>query len=162
MAPKAYERHAWVLLLVMGFGFLLFGTVHLVTGRPVASGLAFLQGNVGMTWSELVAENPEMAHAISGFIRVMAVFDLGLFVLYVSMVATSYRRGERWAWYAAWVFPGALVGFIAIGVLHGGWPPGEWWVAPSLGIVMIIVLLGLLLPFRVFFPKKVTSEAGLE
>lgn len=155
MKERTNESNAWILLLFAGFLFAFGGAVHLVSGRPVAAGLGFVRGNLGMTWVELVAESPEVANAISGFVRMMAVFVLGLFVLFASMVATSYRRAERWAWYAAWVYPAALLGYFSVGARHHGWASEEWiWVAPGLGFVMVLILLGLFLPFRRFFPKE--------
>lgn len=158
MTEKAFESYAWLLLLFAGCLFIFAGVVHFVSGRPVAAGLGFVRGNLGMSWPELLADSPDVANAISGFVRMMAVFILGLFVLFVAMVSTSYRRGERWAWYAAWVCPVALLGYVAVAALHQGWARGEWvWVAPGIGFVLVLITLGLFLPFRKFFPKRVQA-----
>ena len=46
-----------------------------------------------------------MAASIIGYLRMMAIFGLGFSLLFSVVVATSYRCGERWAWFAAWVYP---------------------------------------------------------
>lgn len=84
----------------------------------------------------------------------MALFGLGFFVLFTAVVATGYRRGERWAWFAAWTYPGAILGFATIATIHDGWSEGELgWAGPGIAIVMVPILLGLLLPIRRFFPR---------
>ncbi|HLB68463.1 MAG TPA: hypothetical protein VJN63_08375, partial [Thermoplasmata archaeon] len=66
----------------------------------------------------------------------------------------SYRRGERWAWYALWVLPlNFVIGLQGLVLsLRVGAPP---LFVPLLFV--IISLLGLLLPYRKFFPKKAVS-----
>lgn len=164
MALRDYERHAWILLFLSGIPLLFVGVVHLVSDRPVAAGLDFVGGNTGVSWEELVAGNPAMAIAILGFMKVMAVFAMGFSLLFLSMVATSYRRGKRWAWYAAWLYPAGLLGFGSIATIYEGWGSVEWFlvvVTPSIAILMGLILLGLLLPLRRFFPRRDRGEAGL-
>lgn len=158
MTARASQDYAWILLLIAGCMFIFVGAVHLVSGRPVAAGLGFVRGNLDMSWTELVAGRPELANAISGFIRMMAVSILGLSVLFVSMVATSYRSGERWAWYAAWVYPAAVLGYVSVAALHHGWASDEWvWVAPGMGFVLVLIGLGLFLSV-----SEVLSQAGAD
>lgn len=107
-----------------------------------------------MSGEELVAKNPVVANTITGFVRAMAAFMMAYFIPYASMVATSYRRGEGG--------PGSSPGPI---------PPPSWAshrsrpstaagqngefgrAAPGIAIVMLLILLGILLPFRRFLPK---------
>lgn len=163
MALRDYERHAWLLLFISGLPLLFVGVVHLVSDRPLAAGLGFVEGNLGVTWEELVAGSPATAIAILGFMKVMAVFAMGFSLLFLSVVATSFRRGERWAWYAAWLYPAGLLGFASIATIYQGWGSAEWFlvvVTPSITILMALTLLGLLLPLRRFFPKGDRREAG--
>lgn len=151
---KAHERHAWVLLLLAGFPMFVGSVAHLVSGEPLAAGLQFANTNLGMTWEQLVAERPAVAASITGFIRVMAIFGMALFLLFTAVVATGYRRGERWAWLVAWTYPMAILGFASIATIHNGWSDGELdWAGPGIAIQMILILLGLLLPLRKFFPR---------
>ena len=59
----AARGSAWILLLFVGAALLFGGIVQLMADRPVASGLAFAQGNLGMSWSELAWQHPVTATA---------------------------------------------------------------------------------------------------
>ncbi len=60
---------------------------------------------------------------------------------------TSYRRGDRWAWYTLWTIPAFTVLLYALQLVD---PQVDWLFAA-------ISLVGLLLPYRKFFPKKAVS-----
>jgi len=61
---------------------------------------------------------------------------------------TAYRKGERWAWYILWSVPVFFLGFVAIAMSIGA-----SGLLPFLTLFVVLSLLGLLLPFRRFFPK---------
>jgi hypothetical protein len=73
---------------------------------------------------------------------------LSFFGMIVSL--TSFRRGERWAWYVSWSMPiGILVAQLNVYQLTG----------PVFVIILAIAfalvsLLALFLPYRLFFPKR--------
>ncbi len=79
---------------------------------------------------------------------------LGLGFLGLSLFATSiayfpYRRGERWAWYTMWIVPAVMI----LATLR------EFATdQPGIGLLYLgftaLALVGLLLPFRVFFPRN--------
>ena len=73
---------------------------------------------------------------------------LGFAVTTVLISSTSYRKGKKWAWYLLWYVP---VFWVIAGYLQyasGGQIP----------LVTIILspipVLGLLLPYRKFFPRR--------
>lgn len=73
----------------------------------------------------------------------MAVFGM-------IVAATSYRKGERWAWYVQWSMPlGILAAQVNVYQLTG-----SVVVIVLAAIFVAISLLALFLPFRQFFPKK--------
>ena len=94
--------------------------------------------------------NPKFA----GFLASTLVDDgtsgvgLALFGMVVSL--TSYRRGEKWAWYTSWSMPIGilaaqlnlylLTGFIMVMVLAGAF--------------ILVSLLALFLPHGQFFPRE--------
>ncbi len=160
MKEKVYERHAWKLLFAMGVVFLVLGApllfgVHL---DPIHE-----ERILGMTIEELEASDPRffdlfIFNVISG-----GVLFLGIAILVMAISMTAYRRGEKWAWYALWSIPAMFIGFMALwinagatltvlavvggrGVLEEG--------LPIFKFLLIVSLLGLLLPFRRFFPKS--------
>jgi hypothetical protein len=69
--------------------------------------------------------------------------------LVLAITLTGYRRGEKWAWYTLWLVPILLVSSALFNASFVGdlsltleWIP-----------ITIISLLGLLLPYRKFFPR---------
>ena len=83
---------------------------------------------------------------IRGILRDSAIAQLGLAILGMSIAALSYRRGERWAWYALWYLPAAWLAYSGSQAVLG-----NSVVLPS--VLVIISLLGLLLHVRRFWPQ---------
>lgn len=155
MAVRPHERFAWLLLLAASVPWLYGPLANLVQGEPLAAGMQFWQqdpaNKSAANWAELVTELPDTATAIAGYNRVTAVFGLAYGLTYVTVVCTAYRRGERWAWFVAWTYPAALVGFVAVATAHRGWSGNEEsWAVPAIAALIGLILLGLLLPVRVF------------
>ena len=74
-------------------------------------------------------------------------FLLGFAVTTVLISSTSYRKGKKWAWYLLWYVP---VFWVIAGYLQYA-SGGQ---IPLVTIVLSPVpVLGLLLPYRKFFPK---------
>ncbi len=63
---------------------------------------------------------------------------------------TSYKKGEKWAWYASWSMPvGISVAQLNLYLLTGS------IIVIILALVFVATaLLGLFLPYRQFFPRK--------
>ena len=106
---KAYEKHAWILLFLIG-----------IVDAPVAFIILFTQRDV---------------------------LFLGFVVTTVLISATSYRKGKKWAWYLLWYVP-------AFWVIAGYLQYASGGQIPLVTIILSpIPVLGLLLPYRKFFPK---------
>jgi len=143
---KAYEKHAWIIFFAFGVILLIFALVGIIRPDLAWSDL----GNeklTGTTWSQLVASTPWVADLFVWQYRALTVVALLGFVLTIAISLNSYRRGEKWAWYAFWIWPVFAGLEIA---LHTG--IGLSPLRPILGL--IIILLGLFLPYRKFFPRK--------
>ena len=78
----------------------------------------------------------------------------GFLVLMLSL--TAYRKGERWAWYVLWSVPVFFLGFAAIAMSIG---PSASDLLPFITMFVILSLLGLLSPYRKFFPSKANLKA---
>jgi hypothetical protein len=125
---RAYEKYAWVLLFVVG---ILTIVDSIGTWGSYANWVGPFNSPDPIVFSSRAA-------------------GYGIFILVVLWV--GYRRGERWAWYVFWYLPvGIALTFIR--VLNGGIPLA--WTLPF--TFLIISLLGLLLPYRRFFPKKAAT-----
>ncbi len=141
---KFYEENAWTLLFLMSIVALAFAVIGLL-GIPVDP-----QGTVnltGMTPEELEASHPDISRLINVIERASGLGLLMVGVLGMAVAAIPYRRGERWAWYAYWIVPAALLGYLANDLNA----EGTLW--PLLTLFVIISVLGLLLPYRKFFPR---------
>lgn len=128
--PRSYEKHAWILLFVDGFVFLLADLWQLIQG-PL---------------------DPTPAFSASTLLfRAHLFYAIGIAVVVMTLAAIPFRRWERWAWGLIWVAPvvwliEAVLNLQADGIL---------W--PILLVAVGVALLGLLLPYRMFFSPETTD-----
>ena len=82
-----------------------------------------------------------------GLLRAVGVATSGMGFFGTVITLTSYRKKEKWAWLTLWYYP-------IFWTLHlvCGLPPGKDHIHQV--IFIVISLLGLMLPFRQFFPRK--------
>lgn len=144
---KAYEKHAWILLFAVGAVSFIYTVFQLATGPSAHQDL---QPIAGMSWDELSSANPRVAGYIDFIYRgLYAHGALTFFVMAVSL--KSYRRGEKWSWHTVWSFP------VLVAVLIANHARFSAQTEPTslyfLTVLLIASLLGLLLPYRKFFPK---------
>jgi len=144
---RVYEKYAWVILLAVGLLWLVVGLVAVFQPEGICETDA--QSVTNMPWSELKASSPVAADFVifvygqSGLHGMHAAF----FVLAITL--TGYRKGEKWAWYTMWSVPVLLVSDALFSSIFIG------DVSQTLPFIPIttITLLGLLLPYRKFFPR---------
>ena len=123
---KAYEKYAWVFILAPG----------------VVLALGSVQYLLGMT-----ADSTETMVSLR--------IDLGVALLWgstvtVALAAVPFRRGESWSWYSLLITPVILIGYLAIDIWNGGFGP----LGPMFVILLLISLIGLVMPYKKFFPRK--------
>lgn len=128
MSEKAYEKHAWILLFAVGMIILVVGGGDLILG-------------------ESPDPTPNFT-APSFFVRAVGVVQLGFSILILALAGMPYRRGEKWSWYISWSIPAVLLGLATINRVGGG------TVWPIQLVSLLVALLGLLLPYRKFFPRS--------
>ncbi len=148
---RGYEKHAWLFLFALGIVGVIIGLIGVFTGRPFEEPL--VKSVTGMGWDELVAFSPRIATYISLWIRFSWIAALFFSILSIAIAWKSYRRGERWAWYAFWASPISSLAFTGI-ILSGG--VSFWDSSGSIFYTLVALpfsMLGLLLPYRKFFPK---------
>lgn len=144
---KAYEKYAWVLIFVGGIVGLIFAFYFLFISRDPDPTVT--RNLTGRTWDELIASDRRVADYMSYLLRFWGLFILGVATLVMFVSATAYRRGEKWAWFALWYAPFLLGLSAALNGVVGG---GTLW--PLFVLLLVLSLLGLLLPYRKFFPEK--------
>ncbi|MHB1133978.1 MAG: hypothetical protein ACYC4L_16550, partial [Chloroflexota bacterium] len=125
-------------------------------GSTFAGGESVLmQGVSGTTWEALRAESPRVATLVDHQVRGNGANLLALGLLSAVVSWTALRRGERWAWYAMWVWPlwTALVVFLTLRVEK---VPGAGTPIPAISgsIFFVITVLALLLSYRKYFPSN--------
>jgi hypothetical protein len=144
---RVYEKYAWVIFLALGLLWLVVGLVAVFDPEGIFETDA--QSVTGMPWSELEASSPEAADFVVFVYGQMGLLKISwsFFVLVIAL--TGYRRTEKWAWYVMWSVPALLVCDALFSVVYID------DVSQTLQFIPIttITLLGLLLPYRRFFPK---------
>jgi len=144
---KAYEKHAWMLIFAIGVITLVTAVAHAL---GVNTDPATAESIVGIPLSELKASNPGFFDLYDFYFRGGGLSDLGFGFFVTVISSTAYRRGKKWAWYAFWFIPAFFLGFAAIAMSLETSFSG---LLPFITLFVILSLLGLLLPFRRFFPK---------
>lgn len=147
MTEKIYEKYAWI-------AFFLLGAIFLVSAVPHAFGFntdpALVESISGTTPDDLKDSNPMFFDLYSYYFMGGALSDIGFAFLITVISATAYRRGDRWAWYAFWLVPVYFLGWVALSFTI----ESSSSTRPYLMVFVILSLVGLLLPFRKFFPSK--------
>jgi len=100
------RRHAWIAILVVEVGFLLWGAMaavlpeHLLGpgSRPIV--IAGYEGFTKGSWSELVQTSPRIAEYITLLFRVYGAFNVAFSLPAIALTVSAFRRGDRWAWWA--------------------------------------------------------------
>lgn len=132
---KHYDKYAWLLFLPSGISLLAFSFIELL-------GSYFFDPELkNLIW--LTSDS-----RILGFIRwnftLQSLFAIGFGIFIIATSLTGYRRQERWAWYALLYLPLFLLAYQVL----------AYWTWPITIPLLIISLLGLILPYRKFFPTK--------
>lgn len=146
---KFYEKYAWIIFIVIGV-ILLLGAI------PHAFGLntdpMLVQTISGSSIDELKVSNPMFFNLYNFYFIGGGLSDLGLAFFLIVISATAYRLKQKWAWYAFWFIPAYFLSWV---VLSSTLPlESSSSLIPPLTVFIILSLIGLLLPFRKFFPRK--------
>jgi len=144
---RVNEKYGWVILLAIGLVWLWTGLTQAFSPEALIDNEA--QHILGMSLSELEASFPEATELVRFIFGTVGVLKTSWSLLVLSITLWPYRKGEKWAWYTMWLVPAVLV--------HQG-----LWYSVFLGDfnemliyipIVAVTLLGLLLPYRKFFPR---------
>ena len=139
---KGYEKYAWIIFFVFGFLAVITAPI-LLSGRPPDPPSP--ERTTGLTLPEIGTRIPGILDYISSISTQLGNFMLALGVLIMGVAAVPFRKGEKWAWYAFWIFPINLVIQLVNSRGGHGWQEDFAFI--------FIALAGLFMPFRKFFPK---------
>lgn len=149
MNEKFYEKYAWIIFIAIGV-IVLLGAIPHIFGLNTDPTL--VQTISGKTIDELKVSNPMFFNLYNFYFIGGGLSDLGFAFFLIVISATAYRLRQKWAWYAFWFVPAYFLSWV---VLSSTLPPeSSSSLIPPLTVFIILSLIGLLLPFRKFFPRK--------
>lgn len=134
---KLLQRYAWIFLFAVGFALLFFAYDNII----VIPALSPNDPDRGWEW---LTRDPEVIDYIKFWFRIFGFWVLAMAVQVLVISATGYRKGQKWAYYSMLYLPVHVVIHMFI------WP----WAVPILAIILLMIIAGLVLPFRQFFPKN--------
>jgi hypothetical protein len=139
------EKYGWVVFLGLGLLWLVVGLSQLFNPEELAE----IKRITGMSFSELKASYPEATELVRFLYGTLGLTKTSWSLLVLSITLWPYRKGEKWAWYTLWLVPALLVSQgLFNSVYLGDFKEMLQWIP-----VTTVALLGLLLPYRKFFPK---------
>ena len=89
----------WIIMLVTGIVILLFGFIF--TLSPDFMNTMGYESYTGQSWSAFVSATPKTVDFL--LLTAGTMFGMHLLVmavLFISITVTSFRMGQKWAWYA--------------------------------------------------------------
>jgi len=144
---RAYVKYGWVVFLGLGLLWLVVGFTQVFNPDTMLEDEA--QHVTGMSLSELEASSPEATEFVRFLYGAVGMLKTSWSLLVLAITLTGYRRGEKWAWYTLWLVPALLVGQGLFNSVFLGEPKEMLQWIP----ITTVTLLGLLLPYRKFFPR---------
>jgi hypothetical protein len=166
--PKsgAFERHAWkifvglsIIIGSFGIGDIRIGASELQTDEAV-----LMQSITRMSWNELQAANPKVANLIDLKWRWGGADFAFIAILSIIICLNGFRRGERWAWYAMWMWPLWLAADVVLGLnVDKDSSYGTPVPVISGSVLLVVSVLTLALSYRRFFlkpPQMVSTLIG--
>ena len=146
------RRIAWILILVVDVGFVLWGggAAAAPDGLVGPGGKAILpaafEGFSGASWSALVSTSPLTARYMILLYRTYGMYNVAFGLVTTAITVTAFRRGERWAWWA--LLAGntiTLVSAITYDRISNAIGPFE--LTEYLGLAMVLGALAVTAPF---------------
>ena len=124
--PKAYEKYAWTLLFAFwALHFVLsvrdfFPSLQDFCTACLPGAQTAIQTSTGMSWSQVASTNPRIASFLGSTLIDDGISGVGLAIFGMVVSLTSFRSGEKWAWYVSWLMPiGILAAQLNVYLLTG-------------------------------------------
>jgi TRAP-type mannitol/chloroaromatic compound transport system permease large subunit len=150
------DRIPLIVLSILAATSVLFGVGDINEGGATfgAGEHVLFQSISGTTWEQAVGTSPQTAQMIDHMVRQGGLHLAMVGALTLVILFTGFRGGERWAWYAMWLW----VVLLAINPIlifrdlkYGGSDLPVPVVSGSISLVVILLMLAL--SYRKFFPK---------
>ena len=100
------ERIPLIVFSIFGVIIVLFGVGDMSDGGATfgAGEHVLFQGITGLTWDQAVTTSPQAVRMIDHMVRQGGLQLAIVGALTLVIVLTGFRGGERWAWYAMWLW----------------------------------------------------------
>ena len=131
------QKYAWVFLFAIGLALLFYAYDNIF----VIPALSPDDPARGWEW---LTRDPEVISYIKWWFRTLGFWVLAVAIHVLVVSATGYRAGQKWAFYSLLYLPVLVIIHMIM------WP----WFSPFLGVLLLMLIAGLILPFRQFFPKN--------
>ena len=131
MESKALKTGSIVMVVMAVYGLIL-GLIWLFAAEALTTDV--FDSFTGQTWSDFVAANAKAADLQIMSIRLRAAMALAVSILGIFLALTSYRKGEKWSWFA----------FLVSGIIVWGSNVAYYITLASL-TTTVIMLIGLVL-----------------
>ncbi len=140
---------AWVVLFADGLVLWSTSLYWIAWGHFFDEG--FYEATTGGSWEVLRQEVPYVERVTDAAVRQAGLWGAMASMFVIAVSVTSFRRHERWAWYAAWAVPAlAVLDFAVNAGHHAVTPLSVAWDITVGGLALV----ALALPYRMFFPES--------
>jgi hypothetical protein len=145
---RFFETYGWLIYLALGILWAVVGLTQ--TFYPYELLKDDTQRVLGMSWTEFEDSDPEAAELVRYQYGGMGLLKTSWSFFVIVIAIIGLRTGGLWAWYTLWSVPILLV----TNALYNAWFFGD--VSEMLPWIPIttVSVLGLILPYRKFFPKE--------
>jgi hypothetical protein len=156
-----FERNAWTVFTTISLVAVVFGLGDiLMGGSTFASGEGILFNRLtGTTWDALHAADKGAANLIDYQVRASGAYISLFGILSLAISITALRHGERWAWYAMWVWPLGVALIVAV-LWSATQGPGNGIPVPFISgsITIVISLATLALSARRYLRRPILGR----
>ncbi len=151
MESKALKTGSIVMLVMAVYGLIL-GLVWLFATKAITTPVFDLF--TGQTWSDFVAANAKAADLHMMTTRLTVAMALAVSIIGILLALTSYRKGEKWSWFA-FLVPGSIVwgSNVAYATVLAA---STNMVLMLIGLVLLVI--GLVIPARAILGGKADKK----
>ena len=113
-----------------------------------SGGYEFMLDDFGQAWIMLTRQYPHVAEDFLHSMKSNLITSLGVGLFSLVILKFAFKHRERWAWFIMWILPLSMIEDIFYGISKG------FGFEYFFGGLVTLAVLGLLISFRAFFPRK--------
>ena len=137
------RRRAWWFLVFVAVVLVVFGIVDMATGAQADPGISL--AIAGASPDEVRSVDPLGYRLFDFATRALGLALVVLGLLLCAVLLGPYRRGQPWAWAAAWLLPAWAIAvpllYLVFGTMPGQPPAPPMVSGPVFAILAAVVLL---------------------